>query len=89
MIVNESPEDHDIQVEFPSGKILDARVTSRGSHTFRVKDTGEGGLKVVVDGSTRTKKNGCGYVTSINPPTILVVGEDSVTSYTVWTDVPK
>ena len=76
MVVNMSSEDHGIRVRFPSGESWEKRVQSRGSHSFRVGDTGEGGVSVFLSDSEITSKNGAGYVTSINSPKVLIVQND-------------
>jgi len=88
MVVNMTPEDHDVRVRFPSGRSHEGRISSRGSHTFRVRNTGEGGVSVFLDGTEIThKENGCGYVTGINSPKVLVVQSDKVTMINYYADL--
>jgi hypothetical protein len=83
MIVNASASEHRIGVTFPSGKQFEATIRGGGSHTVEIDDTGEGGLQVTVDGTPRTKKNGVGYVTGINPMMVVVVGDDHLSAHQV------
>ena len=83
MIVNASAQERHIGVRFPSGKHFEATIAAGGSRTIEVENTGEGGLQITVDGKARTDKNGHGYVTSMNHPTVVVVGDDHLSVHAI------
>lgn len=72
-VVSASSQDHEVILQFPSGKKLDFTLTREGSFNFVVQETGEGSITVIVDDKMPIQ---VGYVTSLNGLVILVIDED-------------
>ena len=75
LVVNSTAATHKIQVSFPSGKLLDFDLASGASSEAHVEDTGEGSVRVVVDG---TRSEDIGYVTSRNSVMVLTVSDSKI-----------
>jgi len=71
-VVNHAPMDRRVTLSFPSGASTELDLPARGSVDLLVPETGEGSIRVAIDGVERDE---VGYVTSINDPIVLVVGE--------------
>ena len=74
-ITSTASEDYEIEISFPSGQSYSFGLPSLGSHTFVMTETGEGSIKVVVDGKVSEK---VGYVTSMNNICVLSIGDRAV-----------
>lgn len=75
LVVNSTAATHKIQLSFPSGKLLDFNLTSGTSSEARVRDTGEGSVRVVVDG---TRSEDIGYVTSRNSMMVVTISDSTI-----------
>jgi hypothetical protein len=74
-VTNHSDENVDVELQFPSGAKFDCELQGSGSADFRIKNTGEGSVKVLVNGKV---VDSVGYVTSMNSIVILSVSESRV-----------
>ena len=74
-ISNQSDKDIDLEIQFPSGAKFDSKLQGGGSSDFRVDSTGEGSVKVLVNGKVI---GDVGYVTSMNSIVVLSVNESKV-----------
>lgn len=74
-VINHSDKNLDVELRFPSGAILDCDLQGSGSEDFRINNTGEGSVKVLVNGKL---VDSVGYVTSMNSIVILTVSETGV-----------
>jgi len=75
LVVNSTGAPHKIQVAFPSGKSLNFDLASGATSEARVEETGEGSVRVVVDG---TRSEDIGYVTSRNSIVVLTVSDSKI-----------
>jgi hypothetical protein len=75
LVVNATSETHQIELAFPSGKLLNFELTSGASSEAQVNETGEGSVGVLVDG---TRSDAVGYVTSRNSIMVLTVSDSKV-----------
>ena len=73
-VVNNSSVSADIKVQFPSGEEQSFKLEVGASSNFHVANTGEGGVSVFVNGKPRHPDS---YVTSMNPPTVLIVNNET------------
>lgn len=74
-IINNTKNDHAIDLKFPSGKVVNFNLKVEGFADQKVTNTGEGGIIVTVDGKDRSP---VGYVTTMNNPIVLVINDDSI-----------
>ena len=74
-VTNASGRDIGVVLSFPSGKRVAFPLGKGGSHTFVMHDTGEGNLGVGIDGGPVQP---AGYLTSLNDPCIVAVGDSTV-----------
>ena len=74
LVINTSHNSSSISVEFPSGFKQTFVLESNKSHQFHVPNTGEGSFLISVNGNLQKANS---YVTSYNPPTVILVNEDS------------
>lgn len=73
-VVSHCTEAHEILLKFPSGKTKTFKLGPGAVTDFRLKETGEGSIKVSLDGDSR---DAVGYVTSMNHIVVLVIGEEA------------
>lgn len=71
-VVSNAKQDHEVVLEFPSGKQVDFNLKKGSSFRFKQLDTGEGSVAVSIDGKVRDQ---VGYVTSKNSIVVLVIGD--------------
>jgi uncharacterized membrane protein len=71
-VVSVSAKDLEVRLLFPSGH-EESFTLGRQIHRFRVSDTGEGSITAFVNGVNLGSR---GYVTHVNQPYLLVVGQD-------------
>jgi len=71
-VINQAQLDQRVTLSFPSGVSTELDLPARGSADLLVPETGEGSIRVAIEGVERDE---VGYVTSINDPIVLVVGE--------------
>jgi len=71
-VINHAQVDRRVTLSFPSGASTELDLPARGAVDLLVPETGEGSIRVAIDGVERDE---VGYVTSINDPIVLVVGE--------------
>ena len=74
-VTNHSDKNVDVELQFPSGAKVDRELQGSGSVDFRINNTGEGSIKVLVNGKVI---DSVGYVTSMNSIVILSVSETRV-----------
>ncbi|WP_107667369.1 hypothetical protein [Cyanothece sp. BG0011] len=74
-VINGTEEDKIIELTFPSGESTKANIQPRNLTTFAVSNTGEGSIAVKSDGQ---EIGNVGYVTSFNPPIIIVVMDNKI-----------
>lgn len=74
-IANHSDKEIDVEIQFPSGAKFNSKLQAWGSQDFKVDSTGEGALKVLVNGKV---VGDVGYVTSMNAIVVLSVDESKV-----------
>ena len=74
-VTNHSDKNVDVELQFPSGAMFDCELQGSGSADFRINNTGEGSVKVLVNGKV---VDSAGYVTSMNSIVILSVSETRV-----------
>ncbi len=72
-VVNGTEKYKTIELTFPSGESRKANIHPGKKSSFIVPNTGEGSIAVKSDGQEIDK---IGYVTSFNPPIVIVVMED-------------
>lgn len=72
-VVNSLSQDQQVIIGFPSGHQERFEIKSEGSYTFKQIATGEGSLKVTLNGQEIPCDS---YVTSINPLMILTLRAD-------------
>jgi hypothetical protein len=75
LVVNSTDTPHKIQVSFPSGKNLNFDLAGGAASEAHVEATGEGSVRVVVDG---TRSEDIGYVTSRNSMVVLTVSDSKI-----------
>jgi hypothetical protein len=75
-VINHAQVGRRVTLSFPSGASTELDLPARGSVDLLVPETGEGSIRVAIDGVERDE---VGYVTSINDPIVLVVGEHATT----------
>ena len=71
-VMSTAKQDHDVVLEFPSGKEVSFNLKKSGLFDFKQSDTGEGSITVSIDGEVRDQ---VGYVTSMNGIVVLVIGD--------------
>lgn len=71
-VVSNAKQDHEVVLEFPSGKQVDFNLKKGSSFRFKQLDTGDGSVAVSIDGKVRDQ---VGYVTSKNSIVVLVIGD--------------
>ena len=76
---------HEINLEIPSGKKKNFRLKPDGVFDFVVSDTGEGSIKVTIDGNSREP---VGYVTSMNSIIVLTINEDYIGFSQIFPSLP-
>ncbi len=72
-VINVADVPQSIELVFPSQESRSAAIPAGGSVSFHVADTGEGAVLIRSGGEERAS---LGYVTSINPLTVIVVEQD-------------
>ena len=72
-IVSSASRDHKVTLIFPSGKQTDFNLEKGSYFDFKLVDTGEGSITILIDGLEREK---VGYVTSMNSIIVLVIGDE-------------
>jgi hypothetical protein len=65
------PQPREVQLVFPSGH-TEVFTPRYGTYFFELDDTGEGSIRAIVDGVDYGEG---GYVTSMNGPQILILGD--------------
>ncbi|NES85804.1 MAG: hypothetical protein F6K10_32890 [Moorea sp. SIO2B7] len=72
-VVSNAKQDREIALRFPSGKQVDFTLKKGSSFDFKLSNTGEGSIAIVIDGTLREQ---VGYVTSMNSMVVLVIGNE-------------
>ena len=75
VVVNATASDHEVEFEFPSGQRVEVDLKAGATQRTLVGETGEGSVKVTIDG---TPRESVGYVMAMNGMLILTIGEDRV-----------
>ncbi len=74
-VVNQTENEIDVVLDFPSGEKVNLEIGGLGSSDFRMRDTGEGSVQVSVDNQVVYS---VGYVTSMNGIVVLSIGDSGV-----------
>jgi len=73
-VANASGRDLHVELTFPSGESVEFQLPGGGSHTFVMRDTGEGSLGIRIDDDPVQLT---GYLTSLNDPCVIALGDSS------------
>lgn len=71
-VISNAKKDHNIVLQFPSGKEKSFLLKKGTSIDFKLRGTGEGSISIFIDGKIRDK---VGYVTSMNSAIVLVIND--------------
>ncbi|EAZ92056.1 hypothetical protein [Crocosphaera chwakensis] len=74
-VINGTENQKKIELTFPSGESTNVNISSENMNTFVVSNTGEGSIAVKSDNQDLAN---VGYVSSFNPPIIIVIMDNKV-----------
>ncbi|MGK7939808.1 MAG: hypothetical protein AB4062_06590 [Crocosphaera sp.] len=74
-VINGTDNNKTIELTFPSGESKNANINPGNLNTFVVFNTGEGSISIKSDGQDL---GNVGYITTFNPPIVIVVMDDKV-----------
>jgi hypothetical protein len=80
-VISLADKDHDVVLDFPSGKRVELELAKGATTDFQLLNTGEGSITITVDGK---KRDEVGYVTSINGTIVLTIAADDTGFSQIW-----